>query len=141
MAFVFEKLSEADKACYDWSMFTGWIGRLPYPPPWWSIDRQRDIFFIWIQGPPHETDEFPMYALYWKGEVVRVEAQRSGIGKFDDGVDTTWTIRRIHIPDSLLTKKSDILQALKDAMTAEPVLPEKTVVRKSITFVLEGEAA
>lgn len=138
MAFVFEELCEADKARYEWSIFKGWIGHLPYPPLWWSIDRERDIFFIWVQGAPHETEEFPIYALYWKGEVIRIEAQSGGIGKLEEGVDTTWTIRKIYLPTSLISMRSEIIQALKEAIAIQPVMPQTAVIQKSLTIQFEG---
>jgi hypothetical protein len=118
MAFVNELISEEDKKRIDWSKFKAWPFTLPISPWKWTIDRERDFFFVPLGGNGPDGERPEVYALCWNGQIVRLEAKvtGSGGGKFWDTI--YWSVSKVDIPDDLQPNQDEILHALKDAICA-----------------------
>jgi len=118
MAFVNELISEEDKQKIDWSKFKAWPSSKPHRPWKWTIDRERDVFLIGLVGRGREDDHPEVYALSWKGDVIRFEAESGGKGMFTTGVDMFWKIFNIYIPSHLERQRQEIIETLKEAIDA-----------------------
>jgi hypothetical protein len=118
MAFINELISDEDKKKIDWTKFKAW----PFTPsitPWkWTIDRERDVFFIPLGGRGPDGERPDVYGLWWKGILLRIEARLigTGSGKFWDSL--YWDITKIDIPDDLCSQRKEILDTLREALCA-----------------------
>jgi hypothetical protein len=119
MAFVNEKISEEDKARIDWSPYLVLPqSRSPFEPFMWTIDRNRDVFLMWIGKKipgPHLGPV--LFGLSWKGTLIHflanVKIQTDPAPKRD----MSWDIE-LPIPDALMADKTEIQIALKEAIEA-----------------------
>lgn len=120
MAFINELIPEADKARIDWSKFKAYPFSDSHRPWKWTVDRERDVFLVALDQVGHDdTGTRPdVYALCWKGEVIRFEAQSSSKGVFATGVDMHWKISNIDIPQHLENRRQEILTVLREAIDA-----------------------
>lgn len=119
MAFVNELISEEDKQKIDWSKFKTWSYSKPHRPWKWTIDRERNTFFIPLDQPGYDdTNTRPeIFALYWKNEIIRVEARVSGTGVEKSWDTLTWTVDRIIVPENLQSEQDEIIHILKEALS------------------------
>jgi hypothetical protein len=120
MAFVNELISEADKARTDWSQFKWWKHSDPHCPWKWTIDRDRDAFLIPREPPGYDdTHTRPeVFALAWRGHIVRIEGYVSGSGPGKFREQMKWRIVKVIIPAALRVPESDVLQLIEDALKA-----------------------
>ena len=120
MAFVNELISEEDKQKIDWSKFIAWPFSKPHRPWKWTIDRERDVFFIPLEQPGYDdTNTSPdVFALYWKKEIIKVEASVTGSGEGKFWNTLIWKVSNIDVPDHLKIEQNDILNTLKEAFCA-----------------------
>lgn len=118
MGFINERISEADKARINWSKFKAWPFSTPSQPSWWTIDREKDVFLVMLEGRGPDGERPETYALVWKGNVIRFEADVSGqgVGKFWETV--FWKLRSVDIQAHLQQSKEEILDDLKAAIDA-----------------------
>lgn len=118
MAFINERIPESDKARIDWSKFKAWSFSKPSHPSWWTIDREKDVFLVMLEGRGPDGERPEVYALYWKGDVIRFEADVSGqgTGKFWETV--FWRLQAVDIPASLKKSTEEILNDLKATIDA-----------------------
>ena len=118
MAFVNELIPEADKARIDWSKFKAWPFSRPPRPSRWTIDLEKDVFMIMLEGRGPDGERPETYALSWKGQVIRFEANVSGhgTGKFWETI--CWRLQSVDIPAHLQHLKEEILDDLKAAIDA-----------------------
>lgn len=120
MAFVNEEIPESDKPKVDPTVMSiqGW--RSDSISSRWTIDRERDIFMVWIGG---SGPEIPIiYALSFGGEIVRFRAGRlmSPInGDKKNGYDLEWWVFDFNIPESLQSRSEEIMQLIAEAKAAE----------------------
>ncbi|HOQ01253.1 MAG TPA: hypothetical protein PK604_10620 [Acetivibrio clariflavus] len=83
MAFINEKISEADKEIFNSYGFKSVFTNDPIEPWEWTIDRERDIFLVALEGRGYYDSEIPLfYALVWQKRVIKIEAYRKSIGDF-----------------------------------------------------------
>lgn len=136
MAFVNEFISEEDKQKIDWTKFKWWKNSDPHRPWKWTIDRERDVFLVMLVGRGREGDHPELYALCWKGDVIRFCAERDGNGMFATGVDMLWKIFNIEIPPNLEGVKEEVLSVLREAIDAHGSVYDRTHVKSvHIEFV------
>lgn len=136
MAFVNELISEEDKQKIDWTQFKAWPFSQPYRPWKWTIDRMQDVFLVALEGRGPEGERPETYALYWHGDVIRLEAERNGKGMFANGVDMFWRLFNINIPQHLKQQRQEILTALREAIDAHGSIYEREQV-KSVHIEIE----
>jgi len=118
MAFVNELISEADKARIDWSQFKWWKHSDPHRPWKWTIDRDRDAFLIPLEPPGYDdTHTRPeVFALAWRGHIVRIEGYVSGSGPGKFWEQMKWQIVKVVIPAAFCVPESDLLQLIEEAL-------------------------
>ncbi|MDR3416013.1 MAG: hypothetical protein P4L83_07495 [Nevskia sp.] len=121
MPFVNEKIREEDKARIDWREFSYWDGDKQGlsrdPPSLWTIDHDRDVFFVNISlGRP--DNESPTYGLSWKGAFIRVVAKGDWESSNRKGQGHGyWEITDVEIPSNLEPRRAEILEVLKEAIS------------------------
>jgi hypothetical protein len=137
MTFVNELISEEDKAKYDWSKFKAWDFSWPLRPWKWTIDREKDVFFVGLEGQGRESERPETYALYWKGFVIRLEVEITGHlnGKFWDEI--YWKILRMSIPVEIEMNRDEIILDLREAIDAYGRFHDRSDIKSvKINFLL-----
>jgi len=118
MAFVNELISEEDKQKIDWTKFKAYPYSNPHSPWKWTVDKDRDVFLVMLCGQGREEEHPEVYALSWKGVIIRFEAERDCKGMFVSGVDMFWHIFNIEVPLHFEDQRQEILGVLKEAIDA-----------------------
>lgn len=137
MTFVNELISDEDKKNIDWTKFKAWPFSEPHRPWKWTIDKNRDVFLVALEGRGRESERPETYALYWKGVVIRIEAERDGKGAFSTGIDMYWNVLNIEIPMSLKRQNQEILTTLKESLDAHGSIYEREQVRSVYIQIAE----
>lgn len=135
MAFTNELISDADKHRIDWTTFRAWAASPPHGPWKWTIDRERDVFFVRLEGPGPDAERPETYALCWRGNLIRVEADVTARGEFKTGVDATWNVRKLDTPPELAASREEIVQLLREAIQAFGLIYEPERVRSVLVNV------
>lgn len=141
MGFVYEVVPEKDteffesmglKNCWGNSELLFLAGHTE-----WCADRERGAYLVAIGGGYHgEMPEF--YDLWWKGNVIRIEAVRGGEGSYETGVDIIWFINRVPVPEKIWESKDEIMEMIKEAFAVNSDWCKKQFL-KSITVKIECE--
>jgi hypothetical protein len=129
MPFINELIPEEDKAKIDWTKFKAWPFSKPLDPSKWTIDHESNVFLVRLAGRGPYGERPVTYALCWKGEVIRFEAEETGKGEFKTGVDMFWRIYNVGIPSYLREKQEKILSALKEAIDAHGSIYDREHVK------------
>lgn len=138
MAFVNELISDEDKQKIDWTKFKAWSFSNPHRPWKWTIDRERDVFLVALEGRGPDGERPETYALYWKGDVIRFEAERDGKGMFATGIDMFWKIFNACLPQQLEPQRQEILTVLREAIDAHGSIYEREQVKSVHIEIVEG---
>lgn len=126
MPFVNELVSDADKARIDWSKFKAWPFSKPLNPWKWTIDRDKDVFFVWLEGRGPDSERPETYALSWKGHVIRIEAEVSGSGGEKFWEHLAWNILKIDLPGETQIALDEALADLELAIDAHGRLYDRS---------------
>lgn len=138
MAFVNELISDEDKKRIDWSKFKAWPHSDSHQPWKWTIDKQLNVFLVMLGGRGREEEHPETYALSWKGDVIRFEAERDGKDTFGTGVDMSWKIFHIAIPPNLEEQRQEILGVLREAIDAHGSIYKREQVKSVRIEIVEG---
>lgn len=119
MAFVNERIPEADKVRFNSFGFINPVTGDCVEPWKWTIDRERDIFLVGLGGQGYEHSEIPMfYALVLGKRVISIETFSWGKGDACVGVEKWWKLTSIKVPQSLFPEKDKIIELIKEAFDA-----------------------
>ena len=128
MAFVNEYVSEEDIKKYN--LVKIWLSQHPgfkregKPPPGyrfsWTIDHEREIWFMRIAWGGYERGNLQTWLLYWKGELVEIELAKPGEGS--DGwkeqpYRIVWGVPSHSLNPTSHPDWHEILQVVKEALT------------------------
>lgn len=128
MAFVNEYISDEDMEKYDvrsvWAKFDRiksneerdlLMGRYS-----WTIDRERDIFFIPVEWGREEYSNELTCAFVWEGRLITVTIANmfSTIDRTSMVAEKKWGLISIQKPNSFSLADEVILSVLKEALTA-----------------------
>jgi hypothetical protein len=138
MAFVNELINNEDKQRIDWGKFRAWSFSDPHLPWKWTIDKGRDVFLVMLGGRGREGEHPETYALSWKGEVIRFEAERDGKGMLTTGVAMSWRIFNISIPQHLDRQRDEILIVLREAIASHGSVYDRERVASVHIEIAEG---
>lgn len=128
MAFINEEISVSEKGSIDWSQFKPWPSSEPVEPMWWTIDRDKDVFLVMLEGRRAERESPDVFALSWKGNFIRFEVDVSTRGTAHDAI-VLWKLLLIQIPSRLENLRSAILEDLKEAIDANGMLFSREGIR------------
>lgn len=141
MSFIYEVVPEKDtkffesmglKNCWGNSELLFLAGHTK-----WCADRERNAYLVAMGGGYH--GEMPyFYDLWWKGNVVRIEAERGGKGNYEMGIDIIWFINRVPIPEKIWESKDEIMEMIEEAFGINSSWCEEKDL-KSITVKIECE--
>lgn len=114
MAFVSERITEADKGQIDMEKLRAEVPRVQQPT-WWVIDRERGIYLIdtAAQGGPEIPE---LYCLNIRGELLLFHTKYFGTGNRDTGVDLSWDVFDLRVPRNFSMPKQDIEQLIREAL-------------------------
>jgi hypothetical protein len=119
MAFVNELVPEEQKSKFDPKVFfnpTQFNG--PIEMFRWTIDRERDVFLIRLGGGGREPEIPKLFALSWKGNVVKFDALIHSKGTKEVGLTVDWNVSNVHIPPQLEMEREEVLKLLKEGLDA-----------------------
>ncbi|TAK75900.1 MAG: hypothetical protein EPO12_17755 [Aquabacterium sp.] len=130
MTYVNELIPDADKPRIDWSRFRAWPHSPPYSPWKWTIDRELDVFLVFLEDGGREQERPQVYALYWHGEVIRFEARCRSANHAGGKFDLFWTLSGIELPAHLEPRRTEVLEDLKAALDAHGVTYKRAEVNE-----------
>lgn len=134
MAFVSERIAEADKGQIDMEKLRAEVPRVQQPI-WWVINRERGIYLIdtAAQGGP----EIPRrYCLSIQGELVLFHATLTGKGNWDIGVDLSWKVFDLRVSRVIVLPRQKIRQLIGEGLDAYGQGGDRTHV-KSVSVHFE----
>jgi hypothetical protein len=118
MAFIYEKISEEDKARVDWSQFKIWpgLGQIMHlPPTFWAVDRQRSAFLFHMIGWGRDGEHPPVDGLVWKGAFVRMEVILDAkVNDFGE-VEVLYDVLTMDLPGEIEHERPQIMEAIREA--------------------------
>ena len=118
MAFVNEVISEVDKERVNDFKF-----KSPYSSdlikPWkWTIDRERDIFLIIIDGAGDKDLLHPRFlVLVFNNAIIKIETYVSSRGNSKKR-DIVWDIERIIVQSDINMDANKVIEYVKEALIA-----------------------
>jgi len=124
MAFVNERISAEDAEEYGIDEINKDFIMGPGAAYYWTIDRDKNIYFRWMKGDREEPTE-QQISFFWKGALFHIEFKRSGGGEKTAEGGKGWThwswngMRRPKNPDDqaiLDAHRAEILADIKDAL-------------------------
>ncbi|PYG83910.1 hypothetical protein LY28_03758, partial [Ruminiclostridium sufflavum DSM 19573] len=85
----------------------------------WVIDRERNAVLIGLGGQGIYGCEIPMfYALIWNENIIMLETFSKAIGNNAIDTDFYWKITRIEAPECFLKDNTEMMDMIKEALTA-----------------------
>ena len=103
-------------------------------PPWkWTIDRERELYFISLGGQGYGNFDIPsFYVLIWKNKIINMEAFSKTQGDFNSGVEIWWKITKVENPQSLRVDVDQkiIIEFIKEAFDAHGTIYKRDVIKK-----------
>lgn len=80
------------------------------------------------------------YDLWWNGHTLRLEVARGGSGNSAIGVNITWFVSRIPVPESIWTSRENLVIMIKEAFSIDLGWCEKEEVRSvNVKIMCEPE--
>lgn len=129
MSFVNEYISDEDVNKYDIKNIYERF-HIAYYRPSWTVDKERDAYLRYVQRGREESAQEIDFLFYWQGDLLYVRLHCEGGGEFKGpgwsaysnlriGVPERYYLTEgIELPSSLRAQEKQILEALKDALTA-----------------------
>ncbi len=125
MAFVNERISEDDRKKYGLDEVNKWLsnkGKVPNRD--WTIDHERDIYLREIDRGREEYSHKSTWHFCWRGELMTVCLETISAGGERGGHG--WShyklvdcyMKGFFVPDHLADRREEIIEDLKDALTA-----------------------
>ena len=121
MAFVNEYVSPEDVKKYDLDGINQRFGKDPALRYQWTVDRERNVFLIWMDAGREEFSARQTLLLWWQGISVFVRLLSATTGTLGSQVTSRWQLQQINLPPELVTKRTEILDVLKEALVAYKV--------------------
>jgi hypothetical protein len=127
--FVNEIIGEEDKSKIDWSKFKAWPFSQPHQPWKWTVDKDRNVFLVSLEGRGPYGERPEVYVLCWRKEIIRFEAEVRSDSLAAADFDLFWVIWNIKIPDHLKLKREEIISDLREAIDAHGVTYRREQIR------------
>jgi len=119
MAFVNEKISDADRMTFNSFNLKNPITKETLNSRRWVIDRERNAFLVGLGGQGIYGCEIPMfYALIWNKNMIMLETFSKAAGSNSTGMEFNWKITRIEAPECLMKDKDEMMDMIKEALIA-----------------------
>lgn len=131
MAFIKERISEADKDLFDsfkvydygnertltWKLAGGSTSK-------WVVNREQDIYFFYVSGGHHlEQHPYQQYDLIWKGEktVIFIEksVKRNPTTDNPMRLQSIYNVVEVHASKALKNFQDKLIILIKELITAE----------------------
>lgn len=92
----------------------------PFSPLTWTVDRERDVFFMQARSGKEEFSAEVECIFWWRGEYlgVLIIAVDGAASIPEDKGFKTWKLGAIRKPDNSTASDEDIIPVLKEALTA-----------------------
>jgi hypothetical protein len=126
MAFKNEKISDQDRAWVGKLVnyesiraISRWVHQFEPLSCMWTADREREAFLIGLGGggSPNDIGRLPYAVLVLDGQLVVFNLVKHWVGNLSAGIDTTFEIHGLIIPDSLEHRRAEIMEILREALT------------------------
>ena len=125
MAFVNERISEDDRRKYGLDEVDKWLAKTGKALQRdWTIDHEREIYLRVINWGREEYNYESTWHFYWRGELLTVCLETISAGGERGGHG--WSHYKLvdcykkgfFVPDHLLDQREEIIEDLRDALTA-----------------------
>lgn len=117
MAFVNEYVSEEDIKKYGLEAIDKRYFRADYKTEW-TRDKERDMYLRFMRHGGEDGVSQQIFAFYWMGNLLEVGVTFQGGGMRDGKRWKWWTLRYLSLPKELELHREEILEDLRDAMSA-----------------------
>lgn len=115
MAFVNEEIPPKDKAKIDTDKMKKMAGIYHSSDPYrWAIDRERDVFLIFLRGGSPEIPTY--YSLCTQGEIAVFNVSWRGEGNKYTGVQLSCTVSNLRVSEALQPRINEIKQLIREAL-------------------------
>jgi hypothetical protein len=115
MNFDYELASEPDKIYFNLFNVIGIYGR-PVDLYKWIINKTEEVILIWAHGGTEDDPCSVKFLFYWKGDSWYLSFQRDAKPDVNGILNATWEVEGNIVPDKLLSRKDEIINAMKDAL-------------------------
>ena len=139
MAFVNEKITREE----DINLFNSFHLKTPITNEVliarkWTVDRERERYFILCGG--QNSEDIPLFfVLIFNKNKIYIEANITGNGDINTGIDSFWKISQINIPKKLEIDQNIILEYLKEAIYGYEKGPWNDAYIKSLKIEIISE--
>lgn len=119
MGFVNEIISEEDAKKFDlnsvWRSVSLNKNAVPDLQGGWTIDRERNVFFVPVYMDREEFSNQTHCALWWDGVLVKVKLNQHGVTTSREG-NRDWELVEIFGPQTCDVSEDEIKNVLKEAL-------------------------
>jgi hypothetical protein len=85
----------------------------------WTVDKEREIYLRHMrEGRGNECTDDTFFDFYWRGHMIYVNLGHEGGGVYKGPRWVIWTLKEFQLPDELKSKRVEVLEDLKAALTA-----------------------
>jgi hypothetical protein len=118
MAFVNERVTDEDAKKYDFEGLSKTLRREVWQfKEGWTIDRDKNIFLIWMGRGQEEFCLQQKFMLWWDGQVITISVTGADKGNPYGKATTTWDSLLFVLPDSFKPAREEVISTLKEALT------------------------
>jgi len=118
MTFVSEKVSDEDAKKYDFEGLSKTLRRQVWQlKERWVIDRDRNIFLIWLGAGQEEFSLQNRFLLWWNGKLLTFSLTGTGSGNPFGVATTTWDSLLLALPENSGLDREEVVATLKEALT------------------------
>lgn len=121
MAFVNEYISEEDIKKYNIEALNEKLNIANYEPTW-TVDNERDIYLRRVRRGREEFCDQITFFFSWKSLQMKMVLKEKGGGEQDGPQWTHYELIRIDAWDDIAPYKKEIIENLKEALTAYKTL-------------------
>lgn len=137
MAFVNERIPDEEKEQFkDLSRWKNPVTGRQIEIYKWTIDRERDVFFIPLGGYGGRPGMPDYFVLSWHGAVIEIDGCGEASGNAEKGVVVFWNIANVVIPRSLESKSTEVIELVKEAMEASGWVLDRDFI-KEVNFKIK----
>lgn len=84
----------------------------------WTVDQDREVYLRWLRSGREEFRHKQEFHLYWKGHLIHLGLERTGMAERGGKGESHWTLNSIELPHDLQNNRAEILSDLKEALSA-----------------------
>ncbi|WP_150269086.1 hypothetical protein [Paenibacillus tepidiphilus] len=131
MAFISERIAEADREQLHSLQLKDPFTNQPLQPRRWTIDRERNAILVGLGGQGIYGGETPLlYVLVWNHHFIYLDTFKAGEGNLSTGIEMFWKVTKIEAPGELHRNHEELVDVIREALDAEGYAGRRDCVTK-----------